>query len=81
MSTITLKHGEKVLAVVPEFASGPGWSNRPIWVYIGNYAGNTFRAECIQPEKQTAEMHALFSIGAAAHSALLASVKTRKARK
>jgi hypothetical protein len=66
---IAIKHGERVLAVVPEVCGGPGWANSPTWVYIGSRDG-TFRAECIQPDERTPELHALFSAGVAMCNAL-----------
>ena len=74
MLKIKLHKDEKIIAVVPQFASGPGWANRPLWVYIEQHATNKLRTECIQPEDQTPEMLALFSPGAAMAEALVQSV-------
>ena len=74
---IALHRDERIIAVVPEFSRGPGWSNRPLWVYIAGNSNKTLRTECIQPEEQTAEMHTLFAPGAAMSSALIASIPTR----
>lgn len=78
MKPITLKRGEYIAAVVPEYASGPGWANRPMWVFICDNGSNQFRQECIQPEEQTVEMRALFSPGAAMCAALKGSVLTKR---
>lgn len=79
---LRLAPGEYIAAVVPEFASGPGWSNRPLWVYIGTGRGHEMRCECIQPEQQTRDMRIMFATLAAAHSQMLAAVEavTRKAK-
>ena len=77
---ITLKRGERVLAVVPEYASGPGWTNTPVWVHIGNIDG-TYRSECVQPNEQTAEMLTLFCVGAHLQSALVRAVPIKQENK
>lgn len=76
---VHLADGERIVAVVPEECSGPGWSNRVVWVHIADRAGG-YRTECLQPLDQTPEMWALFEAGAAMHRALLAAVplKTRR---
>jgi len=74
---ITLSKTEKVLAVVPTYASGPGWSNRLASVYIGDFATSKFRVVYIQPEEQSNVLHRLHDIGAAAHDALISAVETR----
>lgn len=74
MLKIKLRKDERIIAVVPQFASGPGWANRPLWVYIEQHTTNKLRTECIQPHDQTPEMHALFEPGAAMAEALIRSV-------
>ena len=71
---IELHKDERIIAVVPEYASGPGWANKPIWVYIEQSATKRLRTECIQPDEQTAEMHTLFAPGAAMATALVQSI-------
>ena len=48
-----LHMGERdyVLTAWPERASGPGWSNRPLWVVVGTHGSNVFRRECLQPQE------------------------------
>ena len=77
---LKLAPGEYIAAVVPEYCAGPGYSNRPLWVYIRN--GSTYRQECIQPEQQTPAMHTMFATLAAAHGQMLAAVEavTKKAK-
>lgn len=76
---IKLQHGERIIAVVPEYCSGPGWRNSPIWVYIGTNDGR-LKTECIQPEDQTVEQMHLFRVCESAHLAMLSSVPVAKAR-
>lgn len=78
-----LESDEYVLAIVPEYASGPGWSNRPLWVYIARRATGTtlsVREECLQPEEWTREINALFPILAAAHGAMMRAVREDRVR-
>lgn len=65
---------ERVVAVVPEYYAGPGWSNAVIWVHI--VGPNGHRAECIQPQERTPGMHSLFATLAAAHSGMMAEVNS-----
>ncbi len=64
MKSVILHRTEKIVAVVPENASGPGWTNRVIWVHIVNYATNEYRHVCLQSAEWSAELCALFDIGA-----------------
>lgn len=70
-------HGERVIAVVPQRAAGPGWANAPTWVYIATNDGR-LREECIQPEERTRDLHTLYAAGEAMCNALLAAVPTKK---
>lgn len=69
--TIKLGRGERILAVVPENVSGPGWSNQVVWVHIVQTADNSLRTECIQPPERTEGMHHLFAPAAKMHEELL----------
>ena len=75
MKPITLSEREAIIAVVPEYCAGPGWSNALIWVHICDYATNTLRSEAIQPREQTPEQRALFDVAAAAHQAMLRTIR------
>lgn len=75
---IRLQRGERIIAVVPEYAAGPGWSNMPLWVYIDSQG--KLHTECIQPDQQTHEQRYLFSVGATITRQLIASVETQKER-
>lgn len=71
--TFKLASGERVVAVVPQYCAGPGWSNTPIWVYIVN-SEKKVREECIQPEEQTIEQRLLFKLCEEAHGLMLATI-------
>jgi len=73
MTTLKLARGERIVAVVPEHCSGPGWSNRVVWVYIESGNGG-IRDHCLQIEDQTPEMLTLFDVAAVMHRALLDAV-------
>jgi hypothetical protein len=60
---LTLAADEQIVAVVPERAAGPGWSNTPVWVHIVGQSGQRYRCECFQPQGQSPELMALFRIG------------------
>ena len=75
--TIHLADGERILAVVPEYCSGQGWTNELVIVYISTGEGE-IRQEYIQPEERTPTMHALFSSGSAIQAALLSAVPVEK---
>lgn len=79
---IKLEPGEHIAAVVPEYASGPGWSNQLAWVHIHNNGTRTFRTEAIQilDGEGTDRLMALFRPGAAMVEALIDAVPTKKAR-
>jgi hypothetical protein len=65
---------EKIVTAFAEYAAGPGWANRPLWVIVRG-ADLRIREECIQPQNQTAEMHALFRVSNAAHEAMKSAVE------
>jgi hypothetical protein len=65
---------EKIVTAFAEYAAGPGWANRPLWVIVRG-ADLWLREECIQPENQTAEMRALFRVSSAAHEAMKSAVE------
>lgn len=78
MKKIKLSKTEQIIAVVPEFCHGPGWSNQVVWVHIVDYATNQYRVEDIQPVEQSKEMLVLFKAGAAMLDALLSAVPVEK---
>ncbi len=70
---ITLARDERIIAVVPEYASGSGWANSIVWVHIVNSSGE-YRYVDLQPEEQTKEIRTLFAVAAQVHAVLLAAV-------
>ena len=72
---ILLDRGERVIAVVPERASGLGWSNSPTWVYIATTDGR-LRCECIQPHQRSKDLYTLYAAGEAMCAALKSAVPT-----
>ena len=79
MRVIELGRNERIVSVVPEKVSGPGWSNAIAWVHITDDCGS-FRTECLQPEDHSHEMILLFEIGAVVCAQLASSIPTKRAR-
>lgn len=75
--TITLARNERIIAVVPEACSGPGWANQPTWVYIVASDGK-LRSECIQPGERGQELASLWGPGEAMTRALMQSISVRQ---
>ena len=72
--TIKLNRNERVVAIVPEKASGPGWSNWLVWVFIDD--GTTIRRESLQQDEMSMPLHVLFGVGCEVHDSLMAAVHT-----
>lgn len=66
-----LRKGDKIITAYAERASGPGWANSPLWLIVCG-ADRELRQECIQPDEQTKEMHALYSASEAVHCSMTA---------
>lgn len=81
MTPIELHDRGRVIAVVPEQCSGPGWGNQVAWVYIQNTTNQTLRVECLQPQDFTRALFTLFDVGAAMQKALKESILTTRARR
>jgi len=64
---------KQIIAVRPETCSGPGWTNRVIWIIERDAKGKLFE-RCLQHEEQSNEMKNIFDICETAHTALLDSV-------
>lgn len=75
---IKLKKHEHIIAVVPEYCDGSGWSNRVLWVHIADGNSRTYRTEAIQPDEQNRDQVVLFKAAEAMHQALVGSVVVRK---
>jgi chaperonin GroEL (HSP60 family) len=69
-----LAKGERVVCAWAERASGPGWSNFPVWVILEDYNGK-MRRECLQPDEQTAEILLLRGVSEAVHDNMKYSVE------
>lgn len=64
----------EILAVVPEFCSGPGWANTPVYVYWQDEDG-VIKQRCLQPDQQSRELAMLFDIGAVVQAKLKKAVE------
>ena len=69
-----LSRHERIIAVVPEQCAGPGWTNKPTWIYIEDSSNKRLRTECIQPEEMPPSLAALFDVGMVVNRALIDSV-------
>jgi hypothetical protein len=74
MKTIQLTRDERILAIVPEFACGPGWRNEIVYVYIEDTTNGQVRTEDIQPHEQSSAMGVLFDAAAAMAESLRRAV-------
>ena len=64
--------GMEVLTAYAEPASGPGWSNRPLWVIVRGHDG-MLRQECLQPEQMGVDLLSLYDVLAAVQKAVMSS--------
>lgn len=69
-------HKPTILTAFAEPASGPGWSNTPVWYVLRDEHGK-LTLECLQPEDQTPEMVNLYDVSRAAHTAMTRAVKRK----
>lgn len=75
---IKLKKYEHIIAVVPEYCAGPGWSNAVLWVHIADGNTGKYRTESIQPDERNRDQWVLFKAGEAMHQALIDSVVVKQ---
>lgn len=73
MPTKPLSFPGRIVTAWAEAPSGPGWSNRIVWVLVRHEDGRLEQID-IQPEDQTTEMRALFGVALAASQALTDTV-------
>lgn len=73
MSDKLASMNEYVVTAFAEPASGPGWSNRPVWVVLAKRGGGSLRMVCIQPEDQSEDMQQLYKFSALAHAEMRAA--------
>lgn len=75
MSNIVTKHNEyQIVTAWAESASGPGWTDQPVWVLVQERCGK-LRIECLQPDEQSRDIHTLYSVSSAAHGAMVTAVQ------
>ena len=72
---IKLTENEMVVCAYAEKASGPGWSNCPVFVVIENKCTCGIRTECIQMDQQSEEMLTIYDIAAEVHETMLRMAK------
>lgn len=68
-----LAKGEHIVTAFAETASGPGWSNTPIWIIVQD-ANGSLRRECLQPDEQSEWMRWLYTTSEVAHVAMSKAV-------
>jgi len=68
------KH-EHIVTAFAEPASGPGWSNSPVWVIIKSTEDGTLRMDCLQPAEQTSDIAIMYSISSIAHASMVKFVR------
>lgn len=69
-----LRSGEQIITAWAEHASGPGWSNRVVWVLIHDVAAGTYRVRGLQPHEQPHDVAVLFAVSATVSSEMAAAV-------
>lgn len=79
-TVLQLPRGSEIFCAWAENCSGPGWTNRLVWVLIRDADGR-FRIEGIQPEDQTPVMRALFNTSAAVSAEMLLAVRVMEQKK
>lgn len=80
MAKLKINKDDRIVTAWPEYVSGPGWANRPIWVIVRDGNGK-LRMECIQPEDQTENIMRLFPICAVAHSEFMSTLNSELIKK
>lgn len=75
-----LAEHEFVVTAYAQRASGPGWSNTPLWVIIQDGNGK-LRRECLQPEEQSDTIYILYGISDSVNVQLVNEVERLVERK
>jgi len=70
-----LSEHDRIVVAYARKASGPGWSNRPLWVIVEDRITGRMREECIQPQQQSEEMWRMYDIAHEVDCVLYAAVK------
>lgn len=63
-----------IIGVRTDYASGPGWSNAPLWIYVQD-GDQHIRQECLQPEEQPELTRRVYAALEALQNAVLRDVK------
>ena len=72
---IALSKHERIIAIVPEYASGPGWANSIVNVHIVDYQTFTHRVEHLQTDEVPRDLLVLFGVGAKVHVAMMTAIE------
>ena len=72
---LELDENDHIVCAYAEYASGPGWANRPIWVIVQDGDKN-LRRECIQPDDQSLAMTTLYRVSNEAHRSMTIAVRS-----
>ena len=68
-----LAPGDVVVCVYANSAAGPGWANQPLWIVVRD-VNHKLREECLQPDRFTLTISALYAISESANDGLCAEV-------
>lgn len=72
----TIYKDEHIVAAWAEPASGPGWSNTPVWVLIRDSSTGKYRVDALQPHEQTGRMSdILYKVSSIAHTDMVEEAK------
>lgn len=66
---------DQVITAYAQRASGPGWSNQPVWIAVRSRWDGSYRLECLQPEELSMEIWALYDISETVNKAMTDAVK------
>ena len=78
MKHVTLSRSERIVAVVPEKCSGPGWTNELVHIHIVDNATGAYRHESLRLSAGECSdgMMRLHKIGALVCAELMSEVST-----
>ena len=68
-----LAEGDSIVTAYAEAASGPGWTNSPVWVIVRDINGK-LRQECLQPDEQSDEIRLLYPLSSNLHGMMIKAV-------
>ena len=64
-----------ILTAWAEPASGPGWTNSPLYYLVSDFPSEKLHVECVQSEEQSAAMKTLYVTSAAASDSMRQAVE------